>query len=658
MKRFFHSKVFKAKVSKQTPNISKKSTPKRLALSTIAKGIALSKTFSKPPQTPKSQFSKHKKWVLFFILTLVILPSLPTPAQANVFEPIIKVLLPFYERIVGKEDIIKQKPTEVDDVPKETNTAPAPITPSNSPTPDLLTLLQAEFAADRDDPATALQLYKGEALKDNATAVFERALGLSMQYESFDQSLAFAKQWQDKNSDHVPVWFYVTHLAIKAEDYRTAAQNIKLILAYDPNADLSQIFTGILPNTRPAQRALFTELQAIDSEKNPSLSALKSGLLMQLNEPIPAILHLDNAINADKNNLAYYILKADILKATDEYALDEFLRHSVKVTTGDTQKELYLYHAHHLLEKGDLTRAYAVLKSTGKRLDQDSELMRLASLVALDLEDYDEANRLLLNLSSTPENQSEAYYYLGLSHERTQNYRSALAYFAKVNDMQYVLPAVKKQVAYELLFDNPDGAIQSLINLRQNFEMYASDSYTLHAEILTRLGKADEARALLDKAYQEYPDDPTVLYARIQLMDDDAEYDAKMSAIKSLLDFEPDNPSYQLALAKLLLHKSPNDTSALDIVQSISQTGLDNPEYNAKEQLNALLILANYAYKQGDYQAVIEQLQAPYELSPDLEVGTLLLRAYQKLGDKAKVQSLLAELQDRFGNHTQAQNQF
>lgn len=601
---------------------------------------------------------RRKKWLLFFILTLVILPALP--AQANVFEPIIKVLLPFYERIVGKDEADEPKNTTPVDVstPTESPAHPTPPPPisSPSPTPDLFTLLQAEFAADRDDPDTALRLYKAEALKDNATAVFERALGLSMQLESPAESLAFAKAWQDQNSDHVPVWFYVTHLALKAEDYPTAAQNIKLILAYDPNADLSQIFAGILPSSLTTQRALFTELQSIDNEQNPSLSVLKAGLLVQINEPIAAVLHLNNAIATDKNNLAYRIQKADILKDKFPEQLTPFLKQSIKTTQGETKKQLYLYHAHHLIGQGNLAEAWQVLNNSGNLINTDTEIIHLASLVALDTQRYDDANRLLSTLLDNPSTQNEAYYYLGISHERTQDYRTALAYFSKVNDMQFVLPAVKKQVAYELLFDNPDGAIASLVALRQNFEMYASDSYTLQAEILTRLGKTDEAKALLDTAYEQYPDDPTLLYAKIQLMDNDSDYDQKLKAIKSLLEFDPENPAYRLTMARLLLHKTPDDQTALDIATSVSQMSIESPDYNAEEQLNALLLLANHAYQEGNYQAVLDYLQTPYDISPNLQAGTLLLRAYQKLGNKEQMQHLLADLQERFGNAQPAQH--
>lgn len=613
----------------------------------FGRGRIVKTAISQAKHTAKQGLGR-KKWAVFLIFALVLLPSVSVPAEGAIFDPIIKVILPFYERIIGKAP-----PAQVPSVPtpdsEPVSSAPAPVYPpyqtQDTPTPDLLALLHAEFAADRDDPETALRLYKGEALKENAAPVFERALVLSMQLESPDKTLAFAKDWQDKNSDHVPVWFYVTHFALKAEDYPKAAQNLKLILSYDPKADLSQIFAGILPNTPEAQRALFTEIQSIDIHENPSLSVLKAGLLGQLNEPIPAILHLNNAINADKNNLAYYLLKADILKSHDPKGLIQFLKDSVKTTKGNTKKQLYLYHARHLLDQNNLDGAWAVLTSAGD-LRYEDEMALLGGLLALDLNYYDDANRLLLGLTDNPEHQSEAYYYLGISHERTGELEKALDYFAKVDDMQYVLPATKKQVAYEMLFGNPDGAIERLGKLRQNFEMYASDSYLLQADVLKQLGKTDEAHALLDGASADFPDDPSLLFAKLDFMQDK---DAKLSAINSLLEFDPNNPRYRLAFAKLVLADDPHDQTAKQMLIAIGQMSDDDPDFDAEVQHDALIFLGKLVYEQGDYEQVVAHLTSAYDQTADLEVGKLLLLAQQKLGNNQEVERLLSELQERFG---------
>ena len=59
------------------------------------------------------------------------------------------------------------------------------------------------------------------------------------------------------------------------------------------------------------------------------------------------------------------------------------------------------------------------------------------------------------------------------------------------------------------------------------------------------------------------------------------------------------------------------------------------------------------ALAKENYKQVIDYLQTPYDVLPTLRSGTLLLRAYQGLGNNEKVEALLADLQQRFsfGQH-------
>src|SRR5690606_12868986 len=159
-------------------------------------------------------------------------------------------------------DILVQTANEIASLPSSTeqsqlavNSADANNQATFSPAqselgePSLYALLDAEFAADRDDNKRALTIYKQQSFKQDATAVFERALSLSLRTESVEDSLRFAKTWQDQNPDHVPAWFYVAHLALRAHDYELAGATLNRILNYDPRADLSEILIGIYPNT-------------------------------------------------------------------------------------------------------------------------------------------------------------------------------------------------------------------------------------------------------------------------------------------------------------------------------------------------------------------------------------------------------------------------
>lgn len=594
-------------------------------------------------RTPKKTAAK----VLFALLLGVC----TTSAQAGVFDTLIKFLSPVYDRLItnpepkNKEPLSAQPPTARPKANRQdiikADTAPIVNVP------DLGTLLQAEFDLNRGNKDQALSYYKQEAMKDNATAVFERALSLSMQYETPTVSLEFAKDWQAKNPDHIPALFYVTHLALKADNYQLAASYLRQILAYDPNTDLSQMFVGILPPSKQARRLLLQELQALDAHQNPSLAVLKAGLLVQLDEPKAAILYLNQALSYDKDNLAYLTLKADLLKNIDETALERFLSQATLASQGDTQKQLLLYHARYLIDQDNLDGAWRVLTRHAHTFDRDSEFLSLASLLALDLEKFDQARHYLNLLKQKAGYQGEAEYYLGLSYEREGDFEQALSHFAKVDDVQFVLLATKKQVAYELLFDHPEQALAALVKLQQHYEPFVSDSVMLQADILLRLKQPAKAKELLYAAYQTYPDEPDLLFAYIKLLDDTQERTKKQAAFAELLAQDEQNPAYLLSYASFLFGTDQNNQQALDI-----STGLSTHDDPAVAK-DAVLLLTNNAQAQH----LIERLKPIYDITPTLAIGTALLRAYQALGDNAKVKALLDELSLRFGSNSDSNPQ-
>ena len=117
-------------------------------------------------------------------------------------------------------DILAQTANEIAPLPSSTeqsqlavnsadanNQALTNQTQSELGEPSLYALLDAEFAADRDDNKRALTIYKQQSFKQDATAVFERALSLSLRNESVEDSLRFAKTWQDQTPTTCPLGF-------------------------------------------------------------------------------------------------------------------------------------------------------------------------------------------------------------------------------------------------------------------------------------------------------------------------------------------------------------------------------------------------------------------------------------------------------------------
>ncbi|MFZ2843190.1 tetratricopeptide repeat protein [Psychrobacter sp.] len=542
--------------------------------------------------------------------------------------------------------------TQIIESVTDVNRLPASEAISDFNEPSLYALLDAEFAADRDDTERAVTIYKQQSFKQDATAVFERALSLSLRHENVEDSLQFAKKWQGQNPDHVPAWFYVAHLALRAHDYELAGETLNRILSYDPRADLSEILIGIYPNSDEDKRELLAALQPIDSEQNASLSVLKAGLLYQFNEPEIAIVHINRALERQPDYVPFITLKADILRKTEPAEVVINYVSQARLRNPDS-KSLYLYEIRYLLDLQQSEQAWQRLLDTHERFADDAEITLLAALVSLDIEKYDKADQLLNMLAKNPAYLDQAYYYLGISAERQQRFDQAKYYLNGVMQEDLVLEARRKVVAFDLLNDNVDAAIATLEKLRKDFAIFAPDSFVLQADILWQQNESAEALRLLTRAARKYPDNEMLLFARAQLLDDKDDYVVKRTLLNHLQALDPTNPAYQLSYAQLLLTNERGSEQGLALATAIIQIRYDDPRYDNELHLQALNVLASNALANESYQQVIDYLQTPYDVLPTLRSGTLLLRAYQGLGDNDKVEALLADLQQRFsfGQH-------
>ena len=513
--------------------------------------------------------------------------------------------------------------------------------------PSLYALLDAEFAANRGNTRRALVLYKQQSFKEDATAVFERALGFSLNNEDVHESLDFAKSWLDQNPDHVPAWFYVAHLALKAHDYTLAGETLNRILRYDPRADLSEILIGIYPENDDDQRELLAALQPIDSQQNASLSVLKAGLLNQFNDPQNALIHINRALLTQPDYVPFITLKADILRKIESTETVLSYVNQARLRNPDS-KNLYLYEIRYLLDLKQSQQAWELLLKAQNRFNDDNEITLLAALVSLDVEQYRTADQLLNILVKSPAYLDQAYYYLGISAERQQRFEQAKYYLNAVVREDLVLAAREKVVSFELLNDNIEGAINTLQLLRQQYPVFAPDSYVMQADILWQHNEAEKALQLLTRVSRKYPDNELILFARAQLLDDSKDYLIKRTLLNHLQALDPSNLSYQLSYAQLLLANNRSSEQGLELAKNLIQIRYDDPRYDNELQLQALNLLASNALATENYAQVINYLQTPYDVLPTLRSGELLLRAYQGLGADEKVEALLADLQQRF----------
>ncbi|WP_227526107.1 tetratricopeptide repeat protein [Psychrobacter sp. FDAARGOS_221] len=596
---------------------------------------------------------------LCLLLSLTGMATHSITANASVLDPIRWVLSPFINLVSkndneAEEDLPESGGLFTEQASLDPNAASHPATTNNdrlaltAERPSLLNVMQAEFMVDRGDIDSALKIYKQESFKKESTTVFERALELSLLYDMPEESLEFALQWQQQNPEHIPALFYVAHLALKANNYDLAGDVLGQILDYDPQADLSEILIGIYPTTDQDQRLLLETLLSLPKHDNPSLLVMQAGLMSQLGQPDIALVSINRALRSKPDNAAFIVLKSDILKQLEPD------REVLQYVSGERKrlkdnKSLYLYEIRYRLELGQTQDAWNLLIKAHD-LFHDDEVTLLAALVSIDIEAYDTADELLSGLASSPSYIDQSYYYLGISAERQQKYERAERFLSKVMQESLVLQARQKLVSIQLLKGNPEQALETLTKFSQQFEVYAPESAIMQAEILRQQDKLIEANKVLADANRRYPDDTKLLFARAQLLDNDKDAALKRRLLDRLILINPEDPNYLIALATLLFESnSERDVEqALTLAQTVLDIPFNSPQFDQNNYLAALNLVAADALSEARYEDVIAYLEDTYSISPTLDSGILLLRAYQGMQQEDKVINLFNDIQQRF----------
>ena len=506
-----------------------------------------------------------------------------------------------------------------------------PFIPNAVTPPSLYAIMMAEFNADRGRIDRALATYKQQSFLDNAAPVFERALGLSLQNEAAELSLAFANDWQQQNPDHIPAIFYVTHLALKAHQYELAGDKLNQILQYDPDADLSQILIGIYPTETSDQAELLATLNKLDIKKNPSLLVMKAGLLLQFKQPKQALVEIDKALKTNPKSPAFLTLKADILQAL--YPADKvigFIEQARKAVPDN--KGLFVYQIRYMLKQGKSVQVWQQLNTaSNQRFLADEEIKLLAALVGIDLKHYTAADRLLKQLVASPNFKDQAYYYLAVSTERQNLLNDAIGYYGKVMQPDLVLKSRQQQIDLLLSQQRFDEAIASAVKLREQFDSFAAQSYIMQASILQKNNQTAQALALLNTAQTALPNNTDILFAKVLLLPDD-DYTSKLRLLKELIRLAPNNVDYELEYAQTLVNLKQNPQEV---------TALLSPLIHDKEVgLKARQILAQQALHQADNNAVISLLSDNFDIVPDVISGLLLQQAYLNVGNKNEAERI------------------
>ena len=501
----------------------------------------------------------------------------------------------------------------------------------------------AEFALSYREPELALNNYTLLATETNSTMVKQRALNIAIDLNNIQSALDIVTNWVKQEPKDVPALFYLSHIALKAHEYELAAQTLDKILNLDSMADLEKILIGIAPETPDDRAYLINALKTSKEQHNPSILVLIAGLEAQNGQLEQALSTINLALKIRPKATSYILMKANLLNAlgNTEDTIEWYEKASKK---NKENIDIRLSEAKFLIKQGQSEQALEKLEKIIEKWPKNEEALFIAGLTSIDLKQYENAEKYLVELRNSVQYQNEAYYYLAVNAERKDHYETAKAYYRLVDGSLYSVSR-KNMIA---IFDRQDqlhDALRFLTQERVNYPQYASFLYQAQSNILVKMGNKQAAIRLLDEAIQYLPDDPEIIYAEVLLLDAQADKEKLNDRLAILLEIEPNNPAYLNAYAYTLALQNKKLKEARKAVELALQL--------APDQASILDTLGFIAFLQNDFETSAQALEKAYTQSNSIKIGIRYAKSLYMLGEIDRFNQVLQQLKFNFPNDPQ-----
>lgn len=504
----------------------------------------------------------------------------------------------------------------------------------------------AEFALAYHDTPTAVHNYTTLAVKNRSTSIKQRALNIALENGNLAAALDIATHWVKQEPKDVPALFYLSHIALKAHEYELAAHTIDKILNIDSNADLEEILQGISPESAEDRDYLIDALLSSKESNNPSILVLIAGLEAQTGQLKNALNTINQALKKRPKATSYILMKANLLNALgDDAATLEWYEKSRKRFKNNY--DILFAEAKFLIKQNQSAVALTKLEKIIEKWPKQEEALFIAGLTSIDLQQYDKAEKYLVELRSSNQYQNEAYYYLAVNAERKEHYETAKAYYRLVDGSLYSVSR-RNMVAIFAKQNQLNDALRFLTQERVNYPQQASFLYQAQAEILVLMNNKKAALRLLNEAIKTLPDDPELIYAAVLLLDPHTDRARLDELLNALLIIEPNNPSYLNAYAYTLALQNRSLKEARQIAEYAIEL--------APEQASILDTLGFITYLQNDFSASAQALSKAYSLSHSIKIGVRYAKSLYMQGDMASFQRVLQELQTKYRNDPQLES--
>ena len=520
---------------------------------------------------------------------------------------------------------------------------------------ELYQLLVAEFAAKRGDMPRAIRDYVAVASASRDPGVAERAVRLAMNAGDEEGSLAAARVWAliaPQNSQAVQVY---GALLMRAGKVPEAVAQFDSIVVQNGSEAGFDIVSEVLSRERDKKSALRAMQQLTTSyQGNPHALYAYAKLAARAGELEQARVLLEQLLAIEPKHESGIVIYARLLQQTGNITAALALLKSALENNRDSQLMRMTY-ARLLVDAKHYDAAIQQFEILTEQAPTSVDVRYALGLLLLQTNHPEEAKTHFQFLTNAPDRRVIAYYYLGQIAETSGELGDALSAYSRVDRGEHFLKAHIRIAVILARQGEIDKAREHLQAMPRQDAAQAIRIYRAEAEILSRHDRLEDAMSVYDRAIEDQPGNPDLLYARAMLAEKLDRLDILERDLREILSGEPDNADALNALGFTLADRTNRYEEALTLLERALELKPD--DYYVIDSMGWVL------YRMGRLEEAVEFLQRAFTLSDDPEVAAHLGEvlwvmgrqdAARKIWDTALLTTpddeMLLEVINRFSN--------
>lgn len=501
----------------------------------------------------------------------------------------------------------------------------------------LYMLLVAELAGQRKQYDIALEGYLRAARRVDDVRLAERAAKIALFLKDEQKADEAVALWLKQDPESLNARKVALWSALRARDADAAIEHLDFLLLADPAGFEETLLEFVRVMQTEGKGAFVYEVLDELAARHPDqeeIAFVQAILAMQMGQNDVALEKVNAALVLRPEWSKALLFQAQVVvQAGDFAAAEDIIRAAIEKDPENDQLKKLL--ANVLIKSSELEQAASVFRQILKHDPEDEESQYALALVYLQLQKFDAAEELLVNLTTQPRFQSQACLYLGKLEVNKGNIDKGLIWFDKVTNGGLEFEAQVTAISVLMDAERYDEALDRLARIQTQYPDESIRFLLMEAEIYNSQKEYHKAFNLLTTGLQDHPGQKELLYTRSLIAERLGRLDVLEADLKQILASDPDDASALNALGYTLANKTDRLSEAEKYLQRAIELQPGEP-----------VIIDSYGwllFRQGRLEQSLDYLRRAYNKAKEGEIAAHMVEVLWALGRQREAKELFRQ---------------